>query len=90
MAPFMRPEVVVAQPRASVPADVVEAAQVAVLGANHDHALAGDIDCDEVAWLVQALGATGVKPVAGKDPLTLEIEDLNRVVIASGQRGSLP
>ena len=77
---------VVAEPRAAVPADVVEAAQLALLGAHHDHALAGHVDRHEVAGLVQALVAAGVEPGAREHPLALEVEHLGGVVVAARQR----
>ena len=71
-------------------ADVVEAAQLAVLAANDQDALADDIDGQERAGLGERIDPARIEPVPEENPLPLEREDLRRVVIAAGKRKAGP
>ena len=58
----------VAQARAAMAADVVEAAQLAVLAADDQDALADDVDGQELARLGERIDPARVEPVAGRKP----------------------
>src|SRR4029077_18774318 len=66
-------------------ADVVETAELAVLAANDENALADDVDREEVAGLGRVVGAPRVEPLAEEDLLPLQVEHVRRVVVASGE-----
>ena len=66
-------------------ADVVEAAEPAVLAADDEDALAHHVDGEEVAGLGRMVRAAGVEPLAEEDLLPLELEHLGRVVVPSGK-----
>ena len=78
----------VAEPRAAMPADVVEPAQLAVRAADEEQALAPDVDGDEVPRLGRLAAARDVHPFTEEDPLALELEHLRSVVIAAWQGGA--
>src|SRR5581483_3237968 len=59
----------IAEPRASVAADVVERAELRVLAADDHEALAGDVDGDEIAGLGRLVGPGDVHPLPEEDPL---------------------
>ena len=73
----------VADAAAAVAAHVVEAAQLSVLAADHEHALADDVGGEEVARLSGLVGAANVDPFAEEHLLPLELEDLGSVVVAA-------
>ena len=72
----------VADPAAAMPADVVEAVQLAVLAADDEDALADDVNREEIAGFRCVIGAPGVVPLAEEDLLPLQLEDVGRVVVA--------
>src|SRR4029079_11308745 len=74
----------VADARAAMPADVVEAAELAVLPADHDDALTGDVDGDEIAGLRGLVGPRDVHPFTEEHPIAVELVDLRRAVIVAG------
>ena len=78
----------VAEPRAAMPADVVEPAQLAVRAADEEQALAPDVDGDEVPRLGRLAAACDVHPLTEEDPLALELEHRLSVVIAAWQGGA--
>ena len=77
---------VVADPGAAVPADVVEGADLLVLAADDQDALAGDLDAQPGAGLGDPFGSPDVDPVAVEDPLRVDRVGLLGVVGHPGQR----
>ena len=75
----------VADARTAMPADVVEAAELLVLPADDDDALAGDVDGDEIARFGRLVGPRDVHPFAEEHPLPVELVDLRRAVVVAGK-----
>ena len=76
---------VVAQPGSPVPADVVEAADLVVLPAHDQQALATELDPHPRPRSLEAFRSSDVDPVAVEDPLLVEAVRLLRVVRRAGQ-----
>ena len=76
----LSPPVLVHEHRAAVPADVEEAAQLAVAGAREQHRRVAGPDGRVRARLRDPLGVTDVLPRAREDPLLLAAQDLGRRV----------
>ena len=77
---------VVEELRAAVAAHVVEAVQHAVLVANHEHGLAGQVAHDVVAGVRELLGPSDAHPVAEPDPFALILVYGGAGVVGTCQR----
>jgi hypothetical protein len=74
-------------PRAAVAAGVEERVRLAVVVGHHEHALAPDLDHDEVAALAQLIGVRDGDPAAHQDVLELPLQDAVVREGSAGQRG---
>jgi hypothetical protein len=83
------PEVLLAQHGAAVAADVVEAAQLAVVAAHDEDRLADDVDAEPRSGLGSLVGAARDEPRAEEDLLALELVDREVVVVGPREGAAL-
>jgi hypothetical protein len=77
------------EPRGAVPAGVVEAADLAVFAADHDDALAQEVEGVEIAGAGHVVDVADDLPALAENELLLELEELRLAVYPARQAGRL-